>query len=88
MTKTAVLLLAISAGVDFLMAFSAALTASILASEWGGLPNWSSLVVAALGGSTAAARSIQPVLKQLLVEHGLKMNGEVSAVVKAASKVT
>ena len=88
MTKTAVLLLAISAGVDFLMAFSAALTASILASEWGALPNWSSLVVAGLGGITAAARSLQPVLKQLLVDHGIQMNGDVSAVVKAASKVT
>ena len=87
MNKTALLLLSISAFVDFIMGFSASLTASMLATGNGALPNWSALVVSALGGFTASARSLQPVLKSLLQDHGLKVNGETSAIVNAATKV-
>lgn len=88
MTKTAIIVLLISTGVDFLMGFSGALTTAMLATENGALPNWPALVFACLTGLTASAKSIQPVLKAMLHDFGLQVNGEASAVVKAAAKVT
>lgn len=87
MVKTALLLLAISTAVNFLVGFAGALMAAMVATGDGALPNWAALIIAFCTGTLNSLQSLQPILKQMLVDYGIKVNGaETSAVVKAAAK--
>lgn len=87
MNKTAILVLALYSGLEFLAGFTGALTTAMLATETGALPNWPSLIFAVLTGVAATVKTLLPVLKAILADFGVKMDGDASAVVKAAAKV-
>ena len=87
MLKTALLLLAISTMVDFLLGFGGALGTAMVATGNGALPSWSAVIIAGLTGLAASMRTLQPVLKSMLLDYGIKVNGaETNAVIKAAAK--
>jgi len=87
MTKTAILTLALYCGAEFLGVFVGALTVAMTATTNAELPNWTSLVFAVLTALMAPIKTILPILKAMLVDFGVKMNGDASAVVKAAAKI-
>lgn len=87
MTKTAILTLAIYCGVEFLSGFTLALMTAMAATTNGEMPNWLSITFAVLTGISATTKTLMPVLKAMLVDFGLKMNGDASPVVKAAAKI-
>jgi hypothetical protein len=87
MMKTALLLLSIYAMSDFLMGFGGAIGTAMLATENGAFPSWSAVIAAAVTGMMASLRTLMPILKSMLQEYGIKVNGaDTSAVVKAAAK--
>lgn len=85
MTKTAILVLAIAVGVEFLQQFATGLIAAMMATGDGALPNWAALIVAVMGGLLASGKFLMPILKAMLVDYGVKMNGETSPVSRAVS---
>jgi hypothetical protein len=87
-TKTAILVLSLWCGTLFLGGFSGALMTAMLATGAGELPNWAALAFAALTGLTAVTGKLLPVLQTMLSEFGVKVNGDASAVVKAAAKIS
>lgn len=87
-TKTALLVLALYSGIEFLGGFTGALMTAMLATGAGQIPNWAALVFACLTGVSATAKTLLPVLKTMLADFGLKLNGDTSAVVKAAAKIS
>ena len=87
MMKTALLLLSIYVLADFLMGFGGAIGTAMLATQAGELPSWGAVIAAIVTGMMAALRTLTPILKSMLQEYGVKVNGaDTSAVVKAAAK--
>lgn len=86
-TRAAILVLILYIGLEFLGGFTGALMTAMLATGSGSLPNWAALVFAILTGVSATARTLLPVLKGMLSEFGVRVNGDTSTVVKVATKV-
>lgn len=87
MTKTAILVLTLYCGAQFFSTFLGALMVGMTATTNAELPNWTAIVFAVFTGLMAPINTLLPILKALLVDFGVKMNGEASAVVKAVAKI-
>lgn len=87
MTKTAILTLGLYCGVEFLGVFMGALMVGMTATTNAEMPNWTAIVFAIFTGLSAPIKTVLPILKAMLVDFGLRMDGDASAVVKAAAKI-
>lgn len=87
MTKTALLTLGIYCAAEFFGVFLGGLSVAMTASGAAELPNWTSLTLVVLTALMAPLKTLMPILKSLLVDFGVRMNGDASAVVKAVAKI-